>query len=560
MSRQALKGLLALVAVIVVLGSSKGAEALRQQRAEAVVNLKAGWKQQLAYQHQLVFPSMFAIHESGAVLVGDGATFQVQLLGAEGNLQPYADLSSAPGGLRTVAYQRGKERLLVFGVDGGLYTYGGDGQYSLLTTFSEFDVGSVAVASDDSVYIFAVTENGGSFRRFDADGAGEVVFATVTTTNALMALDDANGKLYFSDAVAGTVNELDVSSTPSTPVVIASGVGIPGTSEPVAVGVAGDGHLYAYPVGGGLSRYDRGAIPTWTLIIPGSTGGGAITWSPAHQAFLQGHLGGANIVAFDPAAATTRIVTPPFNARAVVENDQGKILACSEADPSFVQIVSNSGYKHFSDALPAACATLERTPSGTTFLGLGNGQVMTLSPSGKATFWATTGITSGTYLVAYDAANAALVAMSRAPQGSKIVRIFEADPAGPSQQFELTGVFADAGAVDVHGNIYILDIEANAISKVANGSQAAVLLVADVLSSRAITAPAMEYLSVEDALVVSTITNYELWPLANPARHVLADNAGAVDNLTVNETGDGGVVAVHSGQAFRLIPPGKVHK
>jgi hypothetical protein len=109
------------------------------------------------------------------------------------------------------------------------------------------------------------------------------------------------------------------------------------------------------------------------------------------------------------------------------------------------------------------------------------------------------------------------------------------------------------GAVDNSGNIYVLERKANVIYKIQNDASTATTFASSVLDNDAITVPRMEYLSKEDALLVSTILNYELWPLNNPVKSTFATNNGGVDNFGINENKNGDLIAIQSGLVFRLV-------
>ena len=91
------------------------------------------------------------------------------------------------------------------------------------------------------------------------------------------------------------------------------------------------------------------------------------------------------------------------------------------------------------------------------------------------------------------------------------------------------------------------------IYKIADGSTTPTVFSESVLHSEAVTVPSLEYLSKENAVVVSTITSYDLWYLDHPFKLTLAVNNGAVDNFAMHETKSENLVCIHSGQVFRLV-------
>ena len=107
-------------------------------------------------------------------------------------------------------------------------------------------------------------------------------------------------------------------------------------------------------------------------------------------------------------------------------------------------------------------------------------------------------------------------------------------------------------AVDGQGNKYILERKDNVIYKITSGSTQLAVWQTNILPHEAVSNPGMDYLFNEDALVVSTIETYDLWRLEDGSKSLLAHNVNSVDNFSVFETAEGDLLAMHSGQVFRL--------
>ena len=69
---------------------------------------------------------------------------------------------------------------------------------------------------------------------------------------------------------------------------------------------------------------------------------------------------------------------------------------------------------------------------------------------------------------------------------------------------------------------WVGDLKANKIFKIAFGTKSAQSFISNVLDSDAITVPRIEFIPEEQALLVSTIENLELWNLSSKTKEVFA--------------------------------------
>ncbi len=516
----------------------------------AVRNLKQGWTQELLYENSLVSPGSLTVTDAGDLLVLDAALMKVKRLALDGALPEYADLGALPNAPLAIAYQEQHARLLVITDTGELYEHS-HGNLSPLGT-TALPARAVAVDSrDDSLYAAAPTDAGPFLNHYDSNGTYLSTITSDFREISQLALDQTFNKLYYSEPFAGQIVEIDLNTNSSR--VIADGIGIPGTPEAISVMLDGTGDLYFYTADQGLNKYETGAF---RKVMDALSGAGPLTWAPLFGAFVQAHFAGGNIVSYDPLALEFAVLTQGLNAHAIVEMDSGVVLVCSEEVGNNVLQIGEGGLAVFSEPLPSRCMALERDDHGRVYAGLENGEIVTVAADGTTTAWGD--VSSGTplFTIHYDSQDSAIVAMTR-DVGENVSRVWRTNLDNPTvteQVIELAGTAAIAGAVDDQGNVYVLDWNSNAIYKIAGGSDPAVVLASNVLDSMAITGPGMEYLATEDALVVSTILSYELWPIVAPSKSLLAENNGGVDNFSINETDDYGLICIHSGRVFRLSP------
>ena len=234
------------------------------------------------------------------------------------------------------------------------------------------------------------------------------------------------------------------------------------------------------------------------------------------------------------------------------------MLLCDQNFGTKIKKATTSGLSDFAPITGTACNALENAPNGVIYAGMANGEVWKVEDNGTATVWATGYASFPVMGVAWDETNQRLIAVNgdNATSTAYVYGIPGANPAGASLIATMTGVTTGGSipgpAVDASGNIYLIERAANKIYKIANGSFTLTDFATSVLDSEAITVPRIEYVSAENALLVSTISTYELWPIAGGSKLTLGTNNGGVDNFGINQAPDGSVLAIHSGRIFRL--------
>ena len=63
----------------------------------------------------------------------------------------------------------------------------------------------------------------------------------------------------------------------------------------------------------------------------------------------------------------------------------------------------------------------------------------------------------------------------------------------------------------------------------------------------------MIYLSTENALLISTIEDYQMISLDTKIKSQFAKNNGSVDNFAMHINSSNEIVSVHSGQVFKMM-------
>lgn len=513
----------------------------------AVTGLAAGWESTTLYQGELgLYPGDITEDAAGNILLYDRGARKLKAVSPAGAISTVADLSSL-GGIQTIAYQGIRSRLLIVTESGSLYAYG-DGGLQLLKPSGVSGESMAVNPGDGSFYLGTLSIN---HYGPDGDWLGTVVSLALGISQ--MALNAGTGTLYYSETFSGAISAVDLANNAKQAII--TGIGIPGTSEPISVALDSQGTLYYFPGAAGLYRYAGGSS---TKVLDSIGGAGDLLWSASRNAFLQTQGAGANLVLYAPQAGASNL-TPYVNAFAIAELSDGTLIIPDYASPDLLKVDSN-GMSVFANRTGGACSAFTRNDAGAVYAGCGN-TVYLVETSGTLTpIMAFSG--GNVASIAHDSLNNGLVVATNTDDGSQFgnATIWRLPLNGSAQATEVTGFqgitvnnVLPGVAADRSGNTYILERSSNQIFKVANGSTSRTAFASNVLSSAAITVPRILYLGPEDGLLVSTINNFELWPLANPAKRTFATNAGAVDNFAIFETVSGNIVAAHSGQFFRMI-------
>lgn len=523
---------------------------------QAVTLARAGWSEALLYNHPLDYPQAVTLDENGDIVVYSRGNRHFVKYDSTGSLSLLFD-ASAYSNLTAIGYQPNAARV-VFVANGQLYGLSGGTASAIGSPSVALGVsGAIAVdPSDDSFYACSPQASGAIYR-FSASGALQATLADNVHGCFAIAYDPAANTLYYSETYDGEINALDLTNNNQVSV-IASGVGIPGTYEPIAVALDAAGTLYSFPSASGLYRYDGGA--SWTKVVDPIAGAGPLLWYPKGNTFVTGNGVGANLSAYDPAGGLTGAshLTQYVNATGLAELGDGTVLLCDWNLGQQLMAVTATGLAPYGNALGKDCNALEHDDNGTVYVGMTDGTLGTITAGGNVSGWSTAGPALPVIRMAYDAAGARLLVIY-GDEGSDTAYLYAfpvATPASPALVDTFVGVTTGGGtpavAADSSGNAYVLERAANVIYRIDATTSARTTFASSVLESEAITVPDIEFVAAENGLLVSTIGDYQLWPLAGGAMSVFGTNVGGVDNFAVNQAPDGSLLAVHSGQVFRM--------
>lgn len=522
---------------------------------DAVTGLRDGWSQSSIHESSFgVYPGSLAVDGSGNILIFDRGTKQLKQLATDGTISTLADLGSAIsfGNPTAIGYQPGRDRVLISTDMSGLYAYQ-NGQVSMLKMYGVM-VGTFAVdPRDDSIY-GGYQLNGGAISHYDADGNNLGTVVASSGGPSQLVVDGTNGKLYYSETYAGRISALDLASGTRSTVV--EGIGIPGSFEPISVALDSQNRLHYFPAASGLYRYSGGQ---GTLVSASIGGAGELAWSPTRNLFVQAQGAGANLIAYSIDGTPAYNLTPYVNAFAIGELADGRVIVQS-ADDNRLVAVTASGFTTFGAEELGGCSDFVIDAAKRLFGACGD-TLLQVNTDGSTTPLVQH---AGKNLLslAYSSLTDEFVYTASSDTGQGSVTIYRIAASGGTsrgvttlQNVSINNVLPSL-AVDGQDNIYILERGANQILRIAAGASSTTVWASNALDSEAITVPDIVYLPSENALLVSTIENYQLWPLDGSARQTFATNNGAVDNFAMMVTGDGSVVAVHSGEVFRMSPAG----
>jgi len=511
----------------------------------AVSGLPAGWTSTTLYEGPLgVYPNAITQDATGNLLVYDSGASKLYSLSPNGTVSRTADLSSLPS-VTAMAWQAPQSRLLLITSAGSLYAYTSKG-VSQLQAGGVYGGAMAVNPSDGSFYA-------GTLDVAHYDSAGNLLATPVPLALGIsqMAFDGHSGQLYYSETYAGDIIALNTATGATQNVV--SNVGIPGTSEPIGVAVDGQGTLYYFPSATGLYRYANGSA---SRVLASIGGAGNIVWSTSRSAIVQTQGAGANLLLYDPNAGASSL-TPYVNAFAIAELTDGRLIFPDYSTPNLMQIASGN-VSVFASRSTGACNAFTRDDAGEVYAACNNA-IFRVGLDGSLTLLTTLPNPNAVSL-AFDSLNQALIVTGNnagsQPGNATIYRVPLSAPSSMSVITSFQNIVANnvlpGVAADAQGNVYVLERSANAIYLIANGSSTPTTFASNVLPSAAVTVPHMTYLASVKGLLISTINEFDLWPIAMPAKQVFATNAGAVDNFTTFQTLSGDIVAAHSGQYFRI--------
>jgi hypothetical protein len=510
---------------------------------EAVTGLKSGWTQSTIFSSAILYPKGIFKDPAGTVYTYSSTSTSSTMAKLSTNtLEKVFDVSFETQGW---GYQPTSGRFITTTSTSGLYAVDSAGTATQLRMFGVIG-NQIAVASDDTFYTCTGSSQFGVYK-YDKDGNLLSTLASNVNVCSSIMLDNTETSLYYTSSVEGKLYKVELSTGTITEV--ASGLGIPGTSEPITIGFDSNNDLYVFSGADGLYKYNGS---TFVKDVDSISGAGNIVWSASDNAFLMGVGAGANIVAYYTNTKTGAHLTENLNAVKIAQNEASETLICD--GESQIEKVTATGFSTYISGLEAPCSGLTTDENDNVYAGLGNGKIHKLSGS-TLTDWGNQ--VSGNIIdMAYSKSdNSVVVAYIT---GSSSVAIAKVTESATTVIQNLSGVTVTnavpAVTADNSGNVYVLERKDNKLYKI-DTSGTMTTIADNVLESTAITVPDIVYSSNEDGFIISTINDYKLMPLSTPtSQSTFATNNGSVDNFAMHVNKSGVITAIHSGQAFKMTP------
>ncbi|HIL59963.1 MAG TPA: hypothetical protein EYG31_04920 [Porticoccaceae bacterium] len=520
---------------------------------DAVLSMPTGWQQQGIYESTFgIYPGSMAVDQEDNILIYDRGTGLLLKFEPDGTISTLADLGSeiSFGNPVSIGYQPIQNQILISTDMSGLYAYK-DGQVRQLKMYGVM-VSTFAVDPRDDSFYGAFQLNGAAINHYDSNGNS--LGATVPSSGgpSQLVVDALNDKLYYSETFSGRISVVDLGTRINS--VVVDDLGIPGTSEPISVALDGEGTLYYFPGPNGLYRYSGGR---GELVNESIGGAGELEWSSTRELFVQAQGAGANLIAYNPSGSPARNLTPYVNAFAIGELEDGRIIIQS-ADDGKLMTVEASGFTTFGTENLLECSDFVADSSKRLFASCGDTLLEVLTDGSTVPLIQLQG--KNLLSLAYSSMTDDFVYAASSDSNYGSVSLYRISSTGgtPSTVTTLSNVTINnvlpSIAVDSQDNIYILERSKNEILRIPAGTNSAGVWATNVLDSDAITVPDLVYLPTDDSLLVSTISDYQIWSLNAPSKQVFATNNGSVDNFSMMVSGNGSVVAIHSGEVFRMIP------
>lgn len=514
----------------------------------AVNNLNSNWSQSDIFTADILYPEGILKDNQNNIYTysstKNGST--IAKLTDTNKLQLVISTTDAISGL---GFQTNKNRFIYTTDTYALYALDQLGNKSLLQFYGVIG-NKIVVAEDDSFYTCSGSNNSGLYH-YDKDGNKLATIVNGVNICSSLVLNPNETKLYYTSSYDGTVNEVDLQTNNVT--TIASNLGIPGTYEPIALAFNDNGELFAFPSANGLYKYTNGQF---SKIINSIGGGGDIIWSQKYNSFLMSQGVGANIIAYNTQTSSATNLTHYINGFSIAQTIEGNILVCN--NKSLLEEVTSKGLSTYLNLENHSCTHLVTDANDTVYIGTYSGNILKLNDIDKSYTLFASPVSANIVHLTYDSYNNALISVHDVSENT--VEIWKTpldNPNSASKIYTLTDVTLNnnlpVAASDNMGNTYILERAKNKIYKLNINSRELSEFYNAPLENDAIAVPDMIYLPTENALLISTIEDYQMISLDTKTKSVFGTNNGAVDNLAMHINSKNEIVAIHSGQIFKMI-------
>jgi len=520
--------------------------------SDAVKNLDSKWSQVTHFEATIIYPQHLIVDENQTIYVTSSAnnTLKIASLTSDNRLVPFYEYNMATAG---VAYQKSLKRFIFTTNTDGLYTFDFNKNTTKLKDYGVHG-NNISVADDDSFYTCSASSNLGLYH-YDKDGnLLETLVDKVAICSDIL-LDKQNNVIYYTSSYDGSVYKYDLNSTLVT--TVANNIGIPGTYEPITLALGASNELFIFPSADGLYRYINGE---YTLLVHGEGGGGEVIYSPLRDVFISASGAGSNLMQYNLNDMSSTPLTPVLNAFSVAKTAQNKIYACN--DKNEITTVESDGYHTFL-TLPdelISCGHLQTDKEGRLYAGLGSGKIIKIDENKQSYTLFANYSNQGIRHMAYDSYHDVFLTEHAVDENTvDIWKVPLQNPTLAEKIYTLTDVHVSnvspSITCDDAGNAYILERRYNKIYKLDIDNKILSEIYSNPLANEAITVPDMVYMKSEDALLISTIEDFQKISLQTLTQTTFATNNGGVDNLSLYYAMDGNIVATHSGRVFEFINP-----
>jgi hypothetical protein len=510
---------------------------------DALKKIKEGWYQELVYEQDLLVPTTMCYDSRGTLYVYDPGRHVLLKMTPDGKISAVTEPDDLQ--LRAIAWQPKRERLIGFDIN-AMYVLRGNRFKKLREFDGSFLVSTVTVnPTDDS---FFVGHEGRGMPIVHLDPRGKPIQILKERAHGCFQLvyHDEKRLLFFTETYTGSVSVMDLASRSEE--VLIRNIGVPDTSEPIAIFLDDAGTLWFYTANEGLHRWINNRFE---LVGGPMMGAGPIIWSPELDNWIGIEYAGSNLVTYDYDLYEAIEITPYLNALDIVENSAGKIFYPKY---DFIYTITEGGPVPFSEPLRPICWNVALDSRDTLYAAMEEDLICRISSTGEVQRWCS-GLNAVSSMC-YDRSSDSLIVVTHRDERATVHQIPIDAPQKIRALARIDRVFGNnvlpRVTTDGDGNIYVLEWGRNEILKVNRELKGAETLFRDVLASRDITVPGFDYSRHENAFVIGTLEYYHLISLENGEREILAMNKNGADNFAIYERSDGTLVLIHSGQVFRL--------
>ena len=513
-------------------------------------DLISGWKEELIYAADIIFPRQVVIDENENIYitVQIGEKFKIFLFNDDNTTSLFLEITDRVQGF---SYQANLKRFIYTTDNGSLYSI--DKSTKKITKLQgEGSVNGNNIASENNggFYTCSGAPNGLGLYHFDSNGKflETLVDEVKVCTGILLSKDEK--KLYYSSGYDGALYSYDLNEKKVNTLI--TDIGIPGTFEPIVIAFDDNEKLYVAPSGDGLFLYDT-ASGNLTKILD-TIGGGTLKYSQKRDGFIAASHSTSNIIFYDVKNKLSTQLTPINNAFSIIRTSNNLILSCRNEQR--IDTISKNGYELFMDLTGiGSCDHLSLDANENIYAVLSN-QVVKINPTNKTY----TQIYNSDYQIVnmdYNKEDNSLIIVVNIDNSSVEIRKVPLDGSIITKITTITDVkvgnVLPGIACDYSSNCYILERKHNKILKLNLKTKELTDFFTNPLEHDAITNPDMIYVPELNSLVISNIEDYQMINLDTKEKKLFAKNKDSVDSLSLHYLYPGVITTTHSGRVFSFV-------